>query len=314
MKHNILTILFAVALLSACGPEDQIYTVNTDGTDTGTQRPYYPNKPAGDVDVKDGFAPEGYYLVWSDEFDDPISLSRNWYFEEGGTGWGNNEDQYYCLDGKYGDLKTAEVSDGTLKINAHKVEASDATVGKSYVSTRMNTNAGWKYGYVEMRAKLPTVGGCWPAFWMLLKDGPSWIGDGGGELDIMEWVANEPEAVHFSCHSKNVTKDSGKFYTDPADGKTYRHSENIAITNPGTEWHCFGMEWTHEYIKAYLDGVQYYYAPNPVPTVNDTEWWPFDQEYYIKLNLAVGGSWGGAIAPDFKTATYEIDWVRVYQK
>ncbi|MDE6160889.1 MAG: glycoside hydrolase family 16 protein [Muribaculaceae bacterium] len=311
----LMIIPLCAAAMAACSPDDQHFVVNTDTGDAGTQRPYYPNRPAdGGEDLKDGYAPEGYYLVWSDEFDDPMSLVRNWYFEKGGTGWGNDEAQYYCLDGKYGDLETATVSDGTLKITAHKVEPSDATDGKSYVSTRMNTTGAWQYGYIEMRAKLPATGGCWPAFWLLLQDGPSWIGDGGGELDVMEWVANEPQDVHFSCHSQNVTKDSGKYYVDPADGKSYRHSEHIAIDNPTTEYHCFGMEWTHEYIKAYLDGVQYYYAPNPVPTTTDTSWWPFDQKYYIKLNLAVGGSWGGAIDPAFSSATYEIDWVRVYQK
>lgn len=313
ITHLTLTALCAV-VLSSCGPDEQVYTVNTDGEQSGSTVPYYPSKPAGDVDISDGYAPEGYYLVWSDEFDTPTSIARNWYFEEGGTGWGNDEDQYYCLDGKYGDLTTAEVVDGKLRITAHKVQPCEDTDNRSYVSARMNTTQSWQYGYIEMRAKLPAVGGCWPAFWMLMKDGPSWIGNGGGELDIMEWVANEPELVHFSCHSKNVTRDSGHFYTDPADGTTYGHTANATISNPGTQYHCFGMEWTHEYVKAYLDGVQYYYAPNPIPDSKDVNWWPFDADYYIKLNLAVGGSWGGAIDAGFSSATYEIDWIRVYQK
>ena len=146
------------------------------------------------------------------------------------------------------------------------------------------------------------------------KDGPSWVGDGGGELDIMEWVGNEPEKLHFSCHSKNVTAGTGNFYTDPADGQKYSYSKGTEITNPSDDYHCFGMEWTHEYIKGYLDGVEYYYAPNPIPSATDVAWWPFDQEYYIKLNLAIGGSWGGTVDPAFTSATFAVDWVRVYQK
>ena len=74
------------------------------------------------------------------------------------------------------------------------------------------------------------------------------------------------------------------------------------------------MEWTHEYIKGFFDGEEYFYAPNPVPGTVDYPTWPFDQVFNLKLNLAIGGSWGGTPADNFKEATYEIDWVRVYQK
>lgn len=307
----------AALICPACGPDDPTYNVNLDATDNAsTEIPYYPTKPPSDENPADGFAPAGYKLVWSDEFSDRSSLARNWYFEEGATGWGNNELQYYCPGGVYAanGQRTAEVVDGELHITAYKVTPSEASQNASYVSTRMNTTRGWKYGYVEMRAKLPKEGGTWPAFWMLLKDGPSWVGDGGGELDIMEWVGNEPEKVHFSCHSKNVTAGTGNFYTDPVTGDKYSYSNGTDITNPSDDYHCFGMEWTHEYIKAYLDGVEYYYAPNPIPSATDVAWWPFDQEYYIKLNLAIGGSWGGTVDPAFTSATFAVDWVRVYQK
>lgn len=259
--------------------------------------------------------PEGYKLVWSAEFNDSTPLTDDWIFEIGGKGWGNNEDQYYCAGGVFEPTghQTAKVEDGALHITAYKIEPSEASDNRSYVSTRMNTWNSWQYGYIEMRAKLPEVQGTWPAFWMLPKDGKYDIKNGGGELDIMEWVGNEPETVWFSAHSQKVTTKSEGRYIDPATGLGYRHSEGIAIATPG-EYHTYGMEWTHEYVKAYFDGVQYYYAPNPKPDENDVTAWPFDKEYYIKLNLAIGGSWGGYIDPDFTTATYEIDWVRVYQK
>lgn len=183
----------------------------------------------------------------------------------------------------------------------------------------MNTRWGWKHGYIEMSTRLPQTAGCWPAFWMLLKDGPSYVRDEsgtGGEIDIMEYVPGEdPNLIHFSAHSYNATREAGEDtgYVDPETGIRYSYSDNVMISDP-EDWHCYGMEWTHEYIRGYFDGIEYFYAPNPTPDVPDLATWPFDQEYYIKLNLAVGGSWGGTPAADFTEETFEIDWVRVYQK
>lgn len=183
----------------------------------------------------------------------------------------------------------------------------------------MNTLESWKYGYIEMRARLPRTQGCWPAFWMLLQDGPSYVRDEsqtGGEIDIMEYIPGEdPNTVHFSAHSYNATREAGANtgYTDPNTGIKYSYSDNTYLSEP-EDWHCYGMEWTHEFIRGFCDGVEYFYIPNPVPYSNLPATWPFDREYYIKLNLAIGGSWGGTPASDFSSATYEIDWVRVYQK
>lgn len=315
---NLLLGAMLLTLNAQCCPDDPVYAMNAQSSnsdDTGGGL-YYPQKPEKPADTKDGYAPEGYSLVWNDEFNDKSSLSREWYFEKGGTGWGNNELQYYCLNGVYTPTgqETARIAGGSLLITAYKVEPSAASDNREYVSTRMNTNKSWKYGYIEMRAKLPAVKGTWPAFWMLSKDGNYDVSKGGGELDIVEWVGNEPDKAWFSSHCQHVTTGSNEQYTDPVTGEKYGHTASIDIEDAGTEFHCFGMEWTHEYIKAFLDGVQYYYAPNPKPGENDIYWWPFDKEYYIKLNLAIGGGWGGEVAPNFTSATYEIDWVRVYQK
>ena len=268
-----------------------------------------------------GYTPTGYSLVWNDEFDNSNSLSNKWYFEYGGSGWGNNELQYYCANGVYTPTgqQTALVSDGTLKIKAYKISPSASSDNCSYISTRMNTNASWQYGYIEMRAKLPLTPGCWPAFWMLLQNGPSYVRDEsgtGGEIDMLEYVPGEDaNTIHFSAHSYNATREAGvnTGYVDPVTGVKYPYSDNTSIVGAGN-WHCYGMEWTHEYIRGYLDGVEYFYAPNPTPNVSDPATWPFDQRYYIKLNLAIGGSWGGTPAANFTEETYEIDWVRVYQK
>lgn len=318
MKYYLRQLVCLTMLTASvgCSPEDTVYRNVENTPQNGNDGLYYPEKPSKPTDTSDGYAPEGYELVWNDEFDDRSSLLSKWRFERGGTGWGNNELQYYCPGGVYAPTgqQTARIENGRLFITAYKIEPTASSDNRSYISTRMNTNRTWKYGYIEMRAKLPTVSGTWPAFWMLPEDGQYDIANGGGELDIMEWVGNEPDKVWFSAHCQHVTTGSAEFYVDPKTGERYKHSEGILITDPGTEFHCFGMEWTHEYVKAYLDGVLYHYCPNPKPGENDVTWWPFDKEYYIKLNLAIGGSWGGNVDPAFSSATYEVDWVRVYQK
>ncbi len=274
----------------------------------------------------DGFAPEGYTAVWCEEFSSEDTLASNWTFESGGDGWGNGEAQYYCAGGTAPDgVKTARVVDGALRITARKVAPSAATEGCSYVSARMSTKKTWKYGYIEMKARLPEEKGTWSAFWMLPDDRryPSWVRDPsrkGGELDIVEYVPNDhPGRIYASAHSYNATRAAGtdSGYRDPASGTLYSYTGNTALAHPGSQWHYYGLEWTHTYVKAYLDGVPYYYAPNPSPgyaTPDANPDWGFDKDYYIKLNLAMGGSWGGTPDPDFTEATYEIDWVRVHQQ
>ena len=322
---RLVVILSGIVVLAACSGKDPVYWFDAGSTagGAGSNVPYYPAKPSDDtpVDPTGGYTPAGYHLVWSDEFDSQVKLYSNWHFESGGTGWGNQELQYYCDGGIYEPTgqQTALVSDGTLKIKAYKITPSYASDNCEYISTRMNTNEYWQHGYIEMRAKLPTVRGCWPAFWMLLKDGPYWVRDPsqtGAEIDLMEYVPGDsPNKVWFSAHSYNATGEAGRQtgYVDPATGVKHSYSNRVRVENPG-DWHCYGMEWTHTFIRGYCDGVEYFYAPNPSPDAADSATWPFDQKYYIKLNLAVGGSWGGTPADDFGEATYEIDWVRVYQK
>ena len=322
----LVLIALGIAALAACSGTDPVYWFDPESSDAGagSNVPYYPAKPSEggqEVDPTDGFTPAGYHLVWNDEFDSQVKLYTNWYFEQGGTGWGNQELQYYCPGGVYDPTgqQTAFVSDGTLKIKAYKITPSYQSDNCEYISTRMNTKEGWEHGYIEMRAKLPTVKGCWPAFWMLLVDGPYWVRDPSGtgaEIDIMEYVPGDnPNRVWFSAHSYNATGEAGSItgYVDPATGIKHSYSDYAKVSDAGA-WHCYGMEWTHEYIRGYFDGEEYFYAPNPTPKAEDMATWPFDQKFNLKLNLAIGGSWGGTPASNFTEATYEIDWVRVYQK
>lgn len=269
------------------------------------------------------FPPAGYTRVWRDEFNAGEDLNDNWEFESGGQ-WGNQELQYYCANGTIRlnnhTYKTASVSNsGTLKIKAYKVTPSKKTENRRYISARMYTklpDLSWQHGYIEMRAKLPTTAGCWSAFWMLLADGPSYVMDPSqtaGEIDILEHVPNDDvNRAYFSAHSFNATfeadPDSG--YEDPVTGELHSYCQDGYVANP-ENWHTYSMLWTEDYIRGYLDGVEYFYVPKP--SAPGLAYWPFDQDYYLKLNLAIGGGWGGTPDPNFTSATYEIDYVRVYQ-
>ncbi|MDD3645715.1 MAG: family 16 glycosylhydrolase, partial [Bacteroidales bacterium] len=139
---------------------------------------------------QENYVPEGYNLVWSDEFNDPrendgkpsMPSTEKWWFETGASGWGNNELQNY-IDRFIGTDTCAVVTDGTLKIIAKKK-------GSEVISIRMNTIESWQYGYFEARLRMPSGKGTWPAFWMLPKDFKSWPLD--GEIDIMEYVGYDP--------------------------------------------------------------------------------------------------------------------------
>ncbi len=239
--------------------------------------------------------PDGYKLVWHDEFDtEGESLpSSDWWYETGGGGWGNNELQTYVA-GETGGRKYACVSDGTLKITAAK------SGGKIY-SIRMNTVEGYTYGYFEARLKLPKGKGTWPAFWMMPKNFVSW--PGSGEIDIMEEVGCVPNRVSSSIHCDAYNHAQGT-----------QKTHEILIESAQTEFHTYAVEWTPDYMAFIFDGEEHFRFLNDKAGNNAT--WPFDAPFYLKLNLAWGGNWGGMYGVDESClpATYEIDYVRVFQK
>lgn len=243
-------------------------------------------------------APEGYSLVWSDEFSastPSLPDTNKWWYETGGSGWGNNELQYYVA-GVAREDTLALISDGTLKIRALKKRY----FSMDYVSIRMNTKENWKYGYFEMKAKVPGKRGSWAAFWMMPQNFTAWPLD--GEIDIMEYVGYRPNVTQSSVHTQS--------YNHVA------HTEKTAtknIANAETEFHVYGLEWTEDKITGYVDGIPYFTFAND--KLGDKNTWPFDAPFYLKLNLAIGGNWGGLMGIDENVcpATYEIDYVRVYQ-
>ncbi len=242
--------------------------------------------------------PAGYTLVWQDEFNDPSLIlpdTRNWWYETAEPGWVNNELQTY-IPGRKGDIITADVSDGTLKIRAIKD-------GDRIYSARVNTNEGWTYGYFEARLKLPKGKGTWPAFWMMPTVWSGW--PKGGEIDIMEHVGCVPTEVSSSIHCQ-------AYYHAIGTQKTAAKK----ISTVMDEFHTYALEWTPEYIKTYVDGVLlFHYNPDSYPKGRNEDTWPFNKPFQLKLNLAWGGDWGGMYGVDESClpATFEIDYVRVFQ-
>lgn len=247
------------------------------------------------------YVPAGYTLKWQDEFNDsrqsngktPLPSLARWWYETGANGWGNNEIQNY-IAGSRGTDTCAVISDGVLKIIAKKV-------GSEVLSIRMNSIDSWTYGYFEARLKVPTGKGTWPAFWMMPKNFTSWPLD--GEIDIMEYVGYRPDVVQASVHTMAYNHTIGT-----------QKTATRTIQNAETEFHIYALEWTADKIDAYVDGVKYFTFIND--KTNNRNTWPFNAPFYLKLNLAWGGNWGGALGIDATKlpAVYEIDYVRVYQK
>ena len=245
------------------------------------------------------YTPAGYHLVWRDEFNDPsltMPDTKEWWYETAEPGWVNNELQTYVA-GRTGDIVTADVSDGTLKIRAIKD-------GNRVYSARVNTRKNWTYGYFEARLKLPKGKGTWPAFWMMPSVWSGW--PEGGEIDIMEHVGCVPTEVSSSIHCKS-------YYHAIGTQKTAARK----VAGVMDEFHTYALEWTPDYIKTYVDGKQlFYYNPDDYSQGRNANTWPFNKPFELKLNLAWGGDWGGMMGVDETClpATYEIDYVRVFQK
>lgn len=235
--------------------------------------------------------PDGYELDWNEEFSGD-ALSTDWTHEVKNAGWVNNEKQNYVSD--HG---VTEVSNGTLKITCKK-EDGKVYSGRIYAKK----NIGWKYGWVEARIKLPKGKGTWPAFRMMpVNESDGW--PTSGEIDIMEEVGFHPNYTSSSihCNSYNLTNGTQKTaerYTAGAED----------------DFHVYALEWTENYILTYVDGNPLLYFDNDGKGNKNT--WPFNKEFYVILNLAWGGDWGGAQGVDDNAlpTSMEVDYVRVFHK
>ena len=242
-------------------------------------------------------------LVWSDEFDyTGLPDPAKWGYDVGGHGWGNQELQNYTASRK----ENARVEDGRLIIEARR----DGSREQKYTSARLVSKGkgDWTYGRFEVKAKLPSGRGTWPAIWMLASSksyGERFWPD-NGEIDIMEHVGFDPDVVHGSAHTK-------AYYHSIGTQKTAKTS----VPNSRTEFNVYAVEWTPEEIRWYVNDKQYFTFSNERrtnPTAGYRQW-PFDKPFHLILNVAVGGTWGGAhgIDDSIWPQRMEVDYVRVYQ-
>lgn len=239
-------------------------------------------------------------LVWQDEFDVPGQPDPSrWGWDEGGSGMGNNEAQYYTVNRP----ANARIDSGNLVITARREDTLTCWNGPcKFTSARLVTRgrASWLYGRVDVRAKLPKGKGVWPAIWMLAESSPYGGWPGSGEIDIMENVGFEPRIVHGTVHTE-------------AFNHTIRTASgsSMTVSDPAANWHVYSLEWGPESLFIGVDGVRYHEFGN----LHTWQAWPFDQPFHLLLNLAVGGQWGGAQGIDTAIFPQEfrVDWVRVYK-
>lgn len=278
--------------------------------------------------------PEGYSLVWSDEFDytgapDPAK----WGYELGGGGWGNGERQIYTDS-----LDNARVEDGRLIIEVRQ-EGGGRTPG--YTSARLTSRekGQWKYGRFEIRAKMPRETGTWPAIWMLAADTlhSTSLWPENGEIDIMEAVGYEADPLFKDIvNDPELNNVHGTVHTEDNNG---RDNQGIGgsrfLETAYDQFHTYAINWHDDRIEWEVDGEVYYtFLKSTVvstrnPPDDFSSAWPFDQRFYLILNVAVGGDWGGIFNTRFYPSSpygtsgidhdgewpqrMEVEYVRVYQ-
>jgi hypothetical protein len=226
-------------------------------------------------------------LVWSDEFDTPGAPDpTKWTFDTGGGGWGNNELEYYTSRSS-----NVYVSNGTLKIVAIK----EPYQGSDYTSARLKTQGlySFQYGRIDVLAKLPASTGTWPAIWLLGNNINTAGWPACGEVDIMEQNGNQKNTIFGTMHYPTEKNPNG-------DGGT------TTVSTPSSAFHKYSTIWSATSIQLLVDDVVYYTLPNSGSV-------PFNQHFFVILNVAMGGNFGGAVDAGFTTDQMEIDYVRVYQ-
>lgn len=234
----------------------------------------------------------GQELVFSDEFDQDKLDETYWNYMLGDgcpnlCGWGNNERQIYTKE-------NAQLKDGYLIITATKT-------GSVYNSARLTTKdkVEFKYGTIEVRAKLPQGQGLWPAIWMLGSNIDEAVWPNCGEIDIMEYVGKQPGVIYTSLH----TADS---YGETINSKKHK------LDNIEQGFHTYAAQWTENEIKFSIDGALVYTFS---PKDKNEKTWPFDQPFYVLLNMAIGGNFGGPEVDDsIFPQEFVIDYVRVYKQ
>jgi hypothetical protein len=246
-----------------------------------------PDGTVGDGgEEEEAFVSEFTNLVFSDEFDGDDLDTDIWNYEigNGTNGWGNGEAQFYTED-------NVKVQDGNLVITARR----EAESGFDFTSGRITTqdNYDFTFGRVEARAKLPEGGGTWPAIWMLGAnfDVVGWPET--GEIDIMEWIGNNPDEISSALHFPGNSGGNPVYGTTP-------------VQNATSVFHTYAVEWTQDNIIFLLDGDEFFTFTNDASL-------PFNKDFFLIMNVAMGGVFGGDIDPAFQESSMEVDYIRVYQ-
>ncbi|WP_460326218.1 carbohydrate binding domain-containing protein [Paenibacillus sp. YSY-4.3] len=246
--------------------------------------------------------PETWNRVWSDEFEGSSIDNSKWNFVQGGGGYGNNELQNYTNR-----TQNARIENGNLVIEAHKEDYQ----GNPYTSAKLTTEGkgDWTYGKFEIRAQMPQGKGIWPAIWMMSKDQNLYSGwPASGEIDIMELLGHEPNKIYGTLHYGLPHEQAQGSYTLP-DGRTFAE-----------DFHTFAVEWEPGEFRFYVDGVLYskqnnWFSKNPQEGGEYTYPAPFDRDFFLQLNLAVGGDWPGNPGPTTEfPQKMLVDYVRVYER
>lgn len=236
---------------------------------------------------------EPWELVWSDEFEYSGSPDPEyWDYEIGHIR--NRELQYYSDQ-----LQNVRVEDGKCIIVA-RLEAEDSITSAS-INTRDKVD--FLYGRVEIRARIPSALGTWPAIWMMGTNRSELGWPACGEIDIMEHVGYDPDRIHANIHTKAYNHVLGT-----------SKGNRIEVKDPWADFHIFAVEWYEDHMDFFFDDSLYFSFQNDGASNHDT--WPFDKPHYLLLNLAYGGSWGGQQGVDttLLPQQYEIDYVRFYKK
>jgi beta-glucanase (GH16 family) len=271
-------VVFSLVIFCSCSK-------NTSSGGSGvTPTPVQPNP----------VAEKPYSLVWSDEFNvDGLPDSTKWGYDIGGGGWGNNELQFYTKR-----AENAYVANGNLVIETKK----ERYESRNYTSARLLTKnkVGWTYGKFEIKAKIPRGIGTWPAIWLLSAHDPlKWPDD--GELDIMEEVGFKPNVIYGTAHNKLYNGANG-----------LQKGGYTTIADAQSSFHLYSIEWTENAITWSVDSTSFFTYTNSY----GGDGWPYYKDFFMILNTAVGGNWGGQQGVDDTVFPQQmlIDYVRVYQR
>ncbi len=255
--------------------------------------------------TRTGGGPQGNWnIVWSDEFNGTAISASNWSFEigNGSGGWGNNEQEYYTSL-----PQNVYVSNGLL----HIVGRRQSYDGYNYTSARMKTEGLFSalYGRFAFRVKLPAGQGLWPALWMMPEDSVYGAWAASGEIDVMETIGSNPTNVFGTLHF------GGPY---PANTQSYGPSYNFPPGATVSDFNIYLLEWTSNAINWYVNGHLY---------ETQTNWWsasttntgnlnpypsPFNEPFYLIMNLAIGGTLGGTIDDSIFPSDMQVDYVRRY--